>query len=235
MLFGNGLNEDGENLMHETEIVERFSKVPVFSLSDLSQVIRNRGYAKKVIAKMVERKKVRRVRKNLYTFHDDPFLVATFLLKPSYISSVSALSYHHMITQIPKEVFCFTSKLPKKYFFMEKISFYRTKFFFGFDMREYGGFEIPIATPEKALIDSIGKVPLSVVEEAFEDADAERMVLYLQRIRKSNTVKRIGYLLEKNGHEVFPALKKYVNGKYAPLDPLIKRKGKKDRKWKLII
>ncbi|MBU3957880.1 MAG: hypothetical protein KKB25_02310 [Nanoarchaeota archaeon] len=221
--------------MHETDIIERFSKAPVFSLSDLSQIIRNRDYAKKVIARMVERKKVKRIRKNLYTFHDDPFLVSTFLMKPSYISSVSALSYHHMITQMPKEVFCFTSKLPKKCFFMERISFYHTKFFFGFEMQNYRGFDIPIATPEKALIDSIGKVPLSVVDEAFEDANIERMVLYLKKIKKSNTVKRIGYLLEKNGHEAFPALKKYINDKYIPLDPMIKRKGGKNRKWKIIL
>lgn len=221
--------------MYETEIVERFSRVPVFSLSDLSQIIPNRDYAKKAIARMVERKKVKRIRKNVYTFHDDPFLVATFLLKPSYISGASALSYHHKITQMPKEVFCLTPKLPKKYFFMEKINFSSTKFFFGFEMQKYQGFDVPIATPEKALIDSVGKVPLSVVEEAFDDADVGRMVLYLKRIKKSNTVKRMGYLLEKSGHEAFPVLKKYINNKYVPLDPLVKRKGKKDKKWKIIL
>lgn len=222
-------------MMYEADIKELFSKVPVFSVADLTQVISNRTYAKKFISAMVERKKVKRIRKDLYTYHDDPFLISTFILRPSYISGISALSYHQMITQIPKEVFCCTSKPTKTYFFIERIGFHQTKSFFGFEMKKYLGFDIPIATPEKALIDSIGYTPISVTEEAFEDIDPERMIIYLQQIKKSNIIKRIGYLLETHEHDAFPILKKYINDKYIPLDPLAKHKGTKDRKWKMIV
>lgn len=220
--------------MYDAEILERFSKVPVFSLSDLSQVIQNRGYAKKVLSRMVRNKKIMRVKKDLYTFHDDAFLIATFLWRPSYISGVSALSYHHRITQIPKEVFCVTSKSTREYAFVEKIRFHHTKFFFGFEAAKYQGFDIPVATPEKAIIDCIGAVPVSVIDEAFEEIDAELVVRYLKRIKKSSIVKRVGYLLQMHGHDAFPALKKYIDGKYIFLDPIAKRKGKKDRKWKVL-
>ena len=220
--------------MYEVDITERFSKVPVFTLSDVSQVITNRDYAKKFMAGMLKKNKVNKIRKNLYTFHDDPFLVATFILKPSYISSVSSLSYHHLITQIPKEVFCFTPKPTRKYFFREPIRFHHTKYFFGFEMKKYLDYTIAIATPEKAAIDSIGKVPLSVIDEAFEDMDPETMMCYLHKIKKSSIIKRIGYMLEMHGYDAFPELKRYINDRYIPLDPIAKQSGTKNRKWKLV-
>lgn len=226
--------------MYETGIVEHFSKVPAFSLSDLSQLIPNRAYAKTVLARMLDGKKLMRVRKDLYTFHNDAFLIATFLLRPSYISGVSALSHRHAITQVPKEeVVCFTTKPTRRYFFVERIIFHHTKFFFGFEMGKYLGFDIPIATIEKALIDSVGHVPLSVVDEAFDDVNAERMLSYLGLIKKSSIVKRMGYLLEVHGHtDAFPMLKKYIDGKYIRLDPLSRSDvvgGKRNAKWKLVI
>jgi len=184
---------------------------------------------------MAATKRIKRIRKDLYTFHDDAFLIATYLVRPSYISGVSALSYHHAITQIPNEVFCATTKPTKSYYFIEKIRFRRTKHFFGFAMEKHLGFEIPVATVEKAIIDSIGKVPVSVIEESFEDADEKRMLEYLKKIKKSSTIKRIGYLLEIHGHDVFEELKKYTDTKYIPLDPLLKRSGAKNKKWKLIL
>ena len=221
--------------MYEAEVMEFYSKVPVFSLSDLVQIIPNRVYAKKFISRMIKKGKVKRIRKGLYTFHDDPFLIATFLLKPSYISTVSALSYYHKITQIPNEVFCFTSKPTKTYFFIERINFCKTKYFFGFEMKKYAGVEIPIATVEKAIIDSIGTVPLSVIDDSFEEVDVKRMISYLKVIMKSSIIKRVGFLLEENGYNVYQTLKKYMNNKYIPLDPIAKSKGKRNSKWKLVI
>jgi len=221
--------------MYETEIMEHFSKVPVFSLSDVTQIISNRDYAKQFVSRMIKKGFIKRIKKGVYSVYEDPFLVSTFLLKPSYISSVSALSFYHRITQIPNEVFCFTSKAPRNYFFVTRINFYHTKFFFGFEKRKYGGFEIPIATPEKALIDSIGKVPLHIIEEAFEDIDLERMRGYLLRIGKSSIVKRLGYMLEKKGYDIYPWAKRIIDNKYIPLDPIAKNGTKKDKKWRLIV
>ncbi|MCD6275028.1 MAG: hypothetical protein J7J15_03350 [Candidatus Aenigmarchaeota archaeon] len=220
--------------MYEIEIIEKLSKMPVFDLGDVNQIIQNKLYAKKVVSKLVKAGKVKKIRKGLYTFYDDALLIATFLVKPSYISSVSALSYYHRITQIPKEVFCFTSKTTRKYFFIERINFYSTKFFFGFELKKYLNFKIPIATPEKALIDSIGKVPVTVIEDCFENLNVERMIFYLKKIGKSSIIKRIGYLLEIHNYDVFPVLRKYIDSKYIPLDPLAKTKEIKNTKWKII-
>ena len=171
----------------------------------------------------------------MYTFYDDPFLVSISLNRPSYISSVSALSYYKLITQIPKDIFCFTLKKNKNFKFISEIRFIHTKYFFGFDNLEYMNFKIPIATPEKAIIDSIGLVPIVLFEEAFENINIERILEYLQKIKKSSVLKRIGYLLEKHGFDIFDKIKNNINNRYIYLDPIAKKKGIKNRKWKLII
>jgi predicted transcriptional regulator of viral defense system len=221
--------------MYEAKVIEHFSDVPVFRLGDVSQIVENREYAKKFLQRMVRQGRLKKIKKDFYTIHEDPFLVSTFLIKPSYVSSVSALSFHHLITQIPKEVFCFTTKQSKTINFISGINFVHTKYFFGFKHVKHEKIYIPIATPEKAIIDSIGIVPFSVFDEAFEKIDIEQLIDYLKTIKKSSIVKRIGYLAEKNGFDVYEKLKKFINNKYIFLDPIAKRYGKKNKKWKVVV
>jgi predicted transcriptional regulator of viral defense system len=221
--------------MYEAEIIKKFEGMPVFSLGDINQIINNRIYAKKFLKRMLKGGKIFKIIKNTYTLHKDPFLVSTFLIKPSYISGASALSYHKYITQIPSEVFCATLKNNRKITFEESIHFVHTNYFFGFEIVNYEHVHIPVATPEKAIIDSFSVIPVSIFEEAFEDIDRRVMVGYLKRIKKSSIIKRVGYLMEKGGYDAYHELKKYINYKYIPLDPLIKNKGVKDKKWGVVI
>lgn len=216
-------------------MLEQFSKVAVFSLSDINQIISNKAYAKSFLRRMLKDKKVIKVRRNTYTLYKDSFLVSAFVIKPSYISSVSALSYHGLITQIPNEVFCMTTKRSSKIEFLKEINFFHTDYFFGFKTESYDGFKILIAEPEKAIIDSFFIVPVSIFEEAFDGIDRERMISMLKGIKKSSIVKRIGYLMERNGYDAYNELKGFINYKYIPLDPLVKKNGKRDRKWRIIV
>lgn len=221
--------------MYEVKVREHFSGVPVFKLADLTQIIQNKDYAKKFLRKAIERGYIKKIKRDFYTLHDDPLLVSTFLVKPSYISSVSALSYHRLITQIPNEIFCFTTKRAATIGFISKINFLHTRYFFGFRLEEYDKFHVPVATPEKAIIDSLGTFPVSVFEEALDNIDIDLMLSYLKKIRKSSVIKRIGYLAEKNGFHTYEKLKGFINNRYVFLDPLAKRKGERDRKWRIIL
>ena len=221
--------------MYEAEIIKRFESMPIFTLGDVNQIIPNRAYTKKFLKKMCKTGKIFRIHKNRYTMHDDPFLISTFLTKPSYISGASALSYHRLITQIPNEVFCATMKKNKIIKYKQIINFRNTNYFFGFKPYEYEKFKIQIATPEKAIIDSFSVIPISIFEEAFESINEEIMIEYLKRIKKSSIIKRVGYLMEKNGYNSYDELKEYINYKYIVLEPLMKKMGKKDKKWGLII
>jgi len=221
--------------MYELKVKEHFSEVPVFGLADLTQIIQNKDYSKKFLRKMVKIGEIKRIKRDFYTLYDDPFLVSTFLVKPSYISSVSALYHHHLITQIPNDIFCFTTKQTGTIDFISKINFFNTNYFFGFKLEKYKNVAIPIATPEKAIIDSIRIVPFSVFEEDFDKIEMNIVIGYLKKIKKSSIVKRIGYLAERNGFSVYENLKKFVNNKYIFLDPLAKKSGEKDKKWRVIV
>ena len=220
--------------MYESKILN-LKEVPVFSLADISQIVSGKEYAKKLLRRMVLSNDIKKIKRDKYTFYDDPFLVSTLINKPSYISSVSALSYHKLISQIPKDVFCFTLKKEKNIHFISEIKFIQTKYFFGFDDQEYLNFKIPVATPEKAIIDSIGLVPLSLIEESLENIDINKILEYLKKIKKSSIIKRIGCLLERHELDIYNKIKRYINNKYVYLDPLAKKHGEKNKKWRLII
>jgi len=66
-------------------------------------------YAKFLASSLLKKGKIRKIKRDLYTLHDDAFLVATFIIRPSYISSISALSFYRDISQIPNEIFCITN------------------------------------------------------------------------------------------------------------------------------
>ncbi len=217
--------------MYELALL-KLKELPLFSLADVTQIVSGKAYAKKVVKKMVARGEIRKIRRNTYTFHDDPFLMSTFLFKPSYLSSASALSYHQLISQIPTEFFCFSPKARKT---AGAINVYPTPYFWGFEEQPYQGFSIPIATPEKALIDSWGIIPVSIFEEAVPEINVKQMKEYLKKIKKSSVLKRMGYLLERNGFEIYSHLKEKINNRYIFFDPLAKKKGPKNKKWKLIV
>ena len=220
--------------MYESKIL-KLKEVPLFSFADISQIVSGKEYGKKLLKKWVLSKEVQKIKRNAYTFHNDPFLISTFLNKPSYISSVSALSYYRLITQIPKDIVCFTPQKNASLKFISEIRFIHTNYFFGFDMLEYMNFKIPIATPEKAMIDSIGIVPISLFEEAIRSVNINKMLEYLKKIKKSSLLKRVGYLLEKQGFKVFDEIKYHLNNKYIFLDPIAKKQGSRNKKWRLII
>src|SRR5207302_1360359 len=88
-----------------------------------------------------------------------PFLLVPFLAggHQAYVSFLSALNLHGMIEQIPHIVFCATTghtrlrRTPVGTFSFHRI---HPNFFAGFDWYR-GGREFLIATPEKALVDSL--------------------------------------------------------------------------------
>jgi hypothetical protein len=43
---------------YEAELLSKFSKMPVFSLADVSQIVKSKNYAKVIISRMVKKGKV---------------------------------------------------------------------------------------------------------------------------------------------------------------------------------
>ncbi|MDD4250936.1 MAG: hypothetical protein PHX27_01965 [Candidatus ainarchaeum sp.] len=206
--------------MYELSVLNAMKEMPVFSLSDVAKITTNRAYAKVLLARMVKEKRVIRIMRDKYSFHDNPLIFAPFLNNPSYVSCASALSYYGLISQIPNSIFLMTTKRSKK---IGKIFYKKTKNFFGFNSIKINGVKTFIAEPEKAFIDSIGIHPLHIILEALPELDSKKLLDYA---KKSGETKRISYLLKKEVK---------VSKKYIYLDPLSKKKGERDEKWKLIV
>lgn len=215
--------------MYELRIIRVLEKLPVFSLADVSKIVGNRNYAKTLLPNLVKKKIVMKIMRDKYSFNDDPLIIAPFLHVPSFVSCASALSYYGLIDQIPNAVFLMTSKRPKVINYATKLVYHNTKHFFGYDYIELSGIKVPFAEPEKAFLDSIGIHPLNVIMPALDDLNYEKLLSYAKRM---NEIKRIGYLLEKNG---FSVNRFKVSNKYIFLDPLGPKKGARDKKWKLIV
>lgn len=220
--------------MYESVMKEKLSKTPVFSLADLNQIIRNRDYSKKFLRNAVKKGMVKKIIRDAYTLYDDPFLVSSFIVRPSYVTSVSALSFHGLITQIPNQIYCATTRKARIIDFETKVNFVHINYFFGFTNEAYKNFSVPIAKPEKAIIDSIKVVPLNVVEEALGEINLELMIEYLKKIKKSSIIKRVGFLLDRNGFDIYEYIRDFINSKYVLFDPLLKKDGRKNKKWRVI-
>ncbi len=178
---------------------------PVFTTREIALLAGGSLSAVSHSLKRMERQEiVRGVARGLWCDPADPrftpFLLVPFLAggHQAYVSFLSALNLHGMIEQIPHNVFCATTghtrlrRTPVGTFSFHRI---HPNFFAGFDWYR-GGREFLIATPEKALVDSLyvssrrgkqfGFFPEIEFKKGFRFDEAQRWVKQIpdQRIRK---------------------------------------------------
>jgi len=214
--------------MYDLKLLKAVEKLPVFSLADAAKITKSRSYAKKLLSRLTKQSIITRIRRDAYTIHDDPLVVAPFLY-PSYVSCASALQYHGLISQIPNAIFLMTPKRSKTVQYNILLVYHTTKNYFGFEIVNYNGIRLPMASPEKAFIDSIGIHPIHVILEALDELDPEKIIFYAKR---TGETRRVGYLLEKKCKTKPP---KCMSNRYIYLDPLGARTGRREKTWKLIL
>ena len=115
-----------------------------------------RGQARVYASRLVSRGLAQKVVDGTVSFTADPFVVATQLVEPSYVSMMSALYLRGALTQVPAEVQCVT---PVKSGTVRspRIRYHRLTpaLFFGFERIERLGGYVFAATVEKAVLDSV--------------------------------------------------------------------------------
>ncbi len=124
---------------------------------------------------------------------------------PSYISLQTALYYHGMISQMPSVIYAVSIARTRRFetpLGVVSIHHMEPAFFGGFDVTEKG--RIPLATPEKALLDIFYYAParsklfrsLPEIElpENFREQDARKMI---RNIRSSRRRAMVESLLDK--------------------------------------
>ncbi|MFH1182227.1 MAG: hypothetical protein V1702_04670 [Candidatus Woesearchaeota archaeon] len=227
------------------ELLDYFRKYPVFDSATVkNKTGKSDSYANLLIHRLKKRELILQIERDKYTVFNDPFLLASRLVWPSYISCWSALKYHNLTEQVPQEITVVTTASKKAILFENsKIRFIKLRppVFFGYGKEKFEGFDIFVADAEKALIDSalLGEVSISEIKEILENNIKElnlgRLVAYLKRVGNRSLIKRFGYLLESMGKDCFKSLRKFIGDMYVQLDRSKAAGRNKNEKWRVVV
>jgi predicted transcriptional regulator of viral defense system len=143
----------------------------VYSAQQLSNLTgKSKAISSVYSSRLVKSGLATRLQKGTISFVKDDFVIATQLVEPSYISLNSALLFHGIVTQVPKNIECATPRNSIKH---EEIGIVYHKIspslFFGFQRIDKSGSYVLVAEPEKALIDG-------VYLNAYADRDVEELM-----------------------------------------------------------
>ncbi|MEK6845353.1 MAG: hypothetical protein AABY26_01230 [Nanoarchaeota archaeon] len=228
------------------ELLDQLKKYPVFDLLKVARKVKKKeNYLRLFIHRLVQKKAIIPIEKNKYTLYKDPWIVASHIIWPSYISSWAALQYYNFTEQLPTTIEVVTSKKRRKrelYFQETKIKIITTKpaLMFGFTKCIREEMEIFMAEPEKALLDAALFKSMSfseirdVVVSHLPHLKKEKLVAYLLKIGNKSLIKRFGYILDFAGKDYYNRLHKHLDHNFVSLDYSLPQKGKKNEKWGII-
>lgn len=174
--------------------------------------------AKNVVTRLTHNGWLIRVKRGLYAISDlsnrgflslSPYVVAHLLVKDSYVSFESALSYHGMFDQLTNKTISISQVQYKtvqlqsvEYSFVKVLD----KWFFGWQEVSIDNKIVRMATAEKALIDMIqfhkSKYTVDLVVEKLSQykssLDLQKMTEYLGKMSLT-TIKTFGFLFDLLG------------------------------------
>ena len=231
--------------MNSKEFMERLkgSRRAVFNLHDLSNIIgKGESYSKVYVNRLTKKDLMRLERDKYATKGTHPFLVASGLVFPSYISLISAYGYYNLTTQLPRTLYVVTLRQRKGLLYdnaeIRFVRFHKERFF-GFRRDMLEGKFLFVAEVEKAIVDSLylpryGRMAetLSALTEA--KLDLGRLHSFAERMRSVALLKRLGFLLEFTGLDV-PERWRSNLGNYTLLNPTLPQGGEMNQRWKLAV
>jgi predicted transcriptional regulator of viral defense system len=178
------------------------------------------------------------------------FIIAMELVSPSAIAYWSALNHYGMTDQLPRTVFVATNHPvrhpPKEALGISfKIVSLRPQKFFGIVRDWIGERSFWITDREKTIIDGldlskyvggVGEV-VRAFSRAWTELDEAKLREYATKIGNSAVAKRLGFLMETLGlgNPEFLRNKISLANGFSPLDPMLPKKGKYNRRWGLLI
>jgi predicted transcriptional regulator of viral defense system len=193
-----------------------------------------------------------------------PFVLATALVTPSAIAYWSALSYHDLTDQVPVVVTVVTPRkvvTPSMRIAGDRdgrhtwrvagvecrfVTVSEQRYAIGLESVWFGErFRASITDRERTVLDLFamprlfGGVSegLAVLDRAVTTLDLEKIVGYALLYKSTTLVKRLGWALEQSGVEssVLMPLLQVPAPSYGLLDPGAPRRGRHDRRWRLVI
>lgn len=220
------------------ELMKILERYPLFTQNDVAKLT-NKGekYIRTMLYRLAKKSRIKRVEKGKYTMHEDAMIFASHISKPSYLGLWTAFRYYNWTQQQPFSFFLLSPVSRKRIKFDNtEMIFIKNKHMFGYKKERYGDFDIFISDKEKTIIDGLlFHLPIDDIKTGLddEDLDFEKLAEYANRTKNHSLIKRLGYLLEKKKGNNYGLKSKDNN--YITLNYLGKNKGKKDKKWKLIL
>ena len=233
--------------MNVLQLIKKLQEYPTFNVNTFANIIDNdKTYAKMQLNRLKNRGIVKQIQRNVYTVQEDPLVIASRIIWPSYISLWAAFRYHNLTDQIPSKISVITTRSKSR----EKIQIMNTtivfekirpSWFFGFSKIKIQGFEIFMAEVEKAIIDAVLLKKISttevysILQSNIKNISTKKMVEYVLRTENKALMKRFGWMLESLGCKYAKKLRKQTYGTMIPLDisrPITKAK---DKKWGVIV
>ncbi len=224
--------------MKTIQLLKRVERLPLFSVNDMAKIVnKSPKYIRTLLYRLHKNGLIRRVENGKYTLYEDPMVFSSHIVLPSYLSLWTALRYYNMTEQQPYSVFVMVSSPKKSLAFAKtRIRFFSTKYMFGYKKERYNDVDIFMAEREKAIIDSLlFRIPIADIKTALEseEVDLKKLSEYAQRTASISLMKRLGYLLETLKGSPYGL--KALDNNYVRFDYLAKKRGEKNKKWKLII
>lgn len=178
------------------KILEK-NKLFIFSYKDISNIFPKeiKGNIKKLIYRWKKAGWIHAIKRELYelTYPRDlnipDLYIANKLYTPSYISMDTVLSMHSIIPDISIGVISITTKPTRKFKNEHGLFIYRTmkpKFFMGYHIEKYEGFEVLVAEPEKALIDYLYFNSRNNTYKDFKDKRFDKSIISKLNQKKLN-------------------------------------------------
>ena len=237
-------------MMNRLNIVKTLEaqEIPVLSTQQIGALLgMNIGSVSVLLSRLVKDGILTRVQRGYYCLPStDIRAVASSIYLPSFISLMAAFEYYGSTTQSPRVIDVinprFSGTLPIS---LENgryvIRFIKTKesLIYGF-RREYFGNKIGfIAEKERAIADGLlfsGYVPLDEVVSAIRSGiDGDKLIDYAKKTGRQAIVKRLGYLLSAEGIEFSQEDFGMFSDTYVLLDASLPKKGRYDKKWRVIV
>jgi predicted transcriptional regulator of viral defense system len=230
--------------MKAINFLDNFTRLekPVFNIEDAIRVLNKpRPYTRVYLHRLEKQGLIKRIERGKYALRGiSPFIIASNIVFPSYVSLWMAFYLHHLTTQLPLLIQVITPKQKKHL----KFDDYNIKFIklapnrvFGYKKERTALGYMFIAEKEKAILDSLylGEGPdLDDIRNALHGCDIKKLEEYALRMRSNALIKRVGYLMEHEHLEI-PESFRNIDSKPILLQPNMPKRGKKDKNWKVIV
>jgi len=231
--------------MKAITFLDSFARIekPVFNIEDAIRIINKpRAYVALYLHRLEKQGLIKRIEKGKYALRGvNPFVIASNVVFPSYISLWMAFHLHHLTTQLPLIIQVITPKQKKSLKFDDcDVKFIKLapNRIFGYKKERAGLGYMFIAEKEKAIVDSLYLYEgpdFDDIRNGLQDCDIKKLEEYALRMKSKALIQRLGYMLELEKIPIPESFKKLAYNKTILLHPNMPKTGVKDKNWKIIV